>query len=354
MSVWYEGHARSASRSSQLIQTASIRSLIHGGILFFICVLPGCLSGPQTPTYGVSESDLLGGYCSSSASLEPIAFSPSPSSKNRESSARPANEVLSPQSEVISRIMGITELIQEIHTLKREEAQNIEGARERWLEARQQLSDFLLMTTLEISSVTAEADCEQTRTQHVATALTEALVKRVERQTLIAILGDAMIGVVAGGLSLGLLDTASAVAAIFGGLVTTGFGLAASFDGSEEQFQHERNLLRDIWEGSEESDLFPASVWAFLNAPSGEKGEGETTRREQLIADWRKHNWLGEPQSEIEERRVELFFGKGGTYGIEELNSRAQMLGLLKTYVGLMNQHLNKLIREVVRSRQMT
>ena len=163
--------------------------------------------------------------------------------------------------------MGITELIQEIDTLKREEAQNIEGARERWLETRQHLSDFLLMTTLDISSVTAEADCEQTRTQHVATALSEALVKRVERQTLIAILGDAMIGVVAGGLSLGLLDTASAVAAISG----DGFGLAASFDGSDEHVQHERNLLRDVWRRFRRmKSSFQLPFGLSVIAPSGE------------------------------------------------------------------------------------
>ena len=290
-----------------------------------ICVLSGCLSGPQKPTYGISESDLIGGYCSSSVSLN-SAVSPSvPFTPNQQIPDSPANDLLSPPSEGITQIMGVTSLVQQIERLKTEDAQGIEGARERWLEARQQLSNRVLLTILEVSSVTAEADCEQTRTQHVGTALSSALLKRVERQTLYAILGDAMIGVVAGALTLGLADTAAASAAILGGVVTTSFGLAASFDGSEETFRHERNLLRDIWEGPDESALFPPSVWRFLNSPVENTSNGET-KRERLIADWRKHNWLGEPQSEIEQQRVALFFGEGGTYGIEEFQIRAQML----------------------------
>ena len=317
-------------------------------VLLIIVLLSGCASGPQTPVHGLSESDLLGGFCSSSPPVDSTVFSSVPLRPAQQIPTSPVENRLSHRSEGISQVMGVASLVQQIDRLQTEDAQGIEGARERWVEARQQLSNRVLLTMLEVSSVTAEADCEQTRAQHIATALSTDLVNRVQRQTLYAILGDAMIGILGGALSLGGSTTAAAAADVFGGVVTTSFGLSAALADSQATFQHERNLLRDIWDGPKESALFPAPVWRFLNSPEEERGDGETTRRERLVADWHKHEWLGEPQSEMEQKRVALFFGDGGTYSVEEFQIRAQMLGFLKTYVNLMNQHLNALIREVL------
>ena len=319
-------------------------------VLLILVLLSGCATGPQTPVPGLSESDLLGGFCSSSAPVDSTIFSSPPLRPAQQNPGLPVETPLSLRSEGISQIMGVTGLIQQIGQLKTKDAQGMEGARERWVEARQQLSNRVLLTMLEVSSVTAEADCEQTRAQHIATALSADLIKRVQRKTLYAILGDAMIGILGGALSLGGSTTAAAASDVFGGVITTSFGLSAAFDDNEATFQHERNLLRDIWNGPKESTLFPAPVWRFLNSPEEDKGDGKTTRRELLVADWRKHEWLGEPQSETEQKRVALFFGDGGTYSVEEFQIRAQMLGFLKTYVNLMNQHLNGLIREVLSS----
>ena len=317
-------------------------------VLLMIVLLSGCVSGPQTPTHGISESDLLGGFCSSTPTVDPTFFSSVPLRPAQQTPDVPVENRLSLRSEGMSQIMGVTSLVQQIGRLKTQDAQGIAGAREGWVEARQQLSNRVLLTMLEVSSVTAEADCEQTRAQHVATALSTDLVSRVQRQTLYAILGDAMIGILGGALSLGGSTTAAAASDVFGGVITTSFGLSAAFADSQATFQHERNLLRDIWNGPKESALFPAPVWRFLNSPAENKGDREKTRRELLVADWRKHEWLGEVKSETEQKRIALFFGDGGTYSVEEFQIRAQMLGFLKTYVNLMNQHLNALIREVL------
>jgi hypothetical protein len=70
------------------------------------------------------------------------------------------------------------------------------------------------------------------------------------------------------------------------------------------------------------------------------------TRREAIVSVWRGR--LGPSGSETEQRRRELFFGRGGIYGVEELRHRADMLALLKAFVNLMNQELNLLFREAL------
>ncbi|MGE3979379.1 MAG: hypothetical protein AB7F94_17615, partial [Nitrospira sp.] len=50
----------------------------------------------------------------------------------------------------------------------------------------------------------------------------------------------------------------------------------------------------------------------------------------------------------LEQRRIALFFGEGGSYSIEDLRDRAAMLELLKTDVNLMSQDLERLMEEIL------
>lgn len=157
-----------------------------------------------------------------------------------------------------------------------------------------------------------------------------------------------MIGIVAGSLSLALEETASAIAALIGGTVATGFGSAAFFDTTEEEFRHDRNILQEVWKCPEEPLLFPVSVWRFLNRPLTE--DAERSLRETLIARWREDGRLGEPGSDTEQRRIALFFGEGGTYTVEDLRARAAMVDRLEADVNLMSQHLERRLQEVLTS----
>jgi hypothetical protein len=106
----------------------------------------------------------------------------------------------------------------------------------------------------------------------------------------------------------------------------------------------QRNLLQEVWEGPKQSSMFPASVWRFLNWP--QNGERLPSRRDVIVQEWKKR--LGEPGSEKESHRKELFFGEGGVYTVPELRHRAEMLDRLKASVRLMNQDLNLLFKETL------
>ena len=247
-------------------------------------------------------------------------------------------------------IIGVQDLLKELQALSRtipQESgqQEIDRSLLRRLQIRQQLSDRIALAAFEVSSTVAEAACEETRTDHLADALTEIRSHREEIGLLVAIVGDALIGVVAGALGLAAKNTASEIVAIFGGALAAGFGTAAIFVGGQYDFQHSRNLLRDLREGPEQSDLFPPTVWRYLNWPFK---EGRGTIRAHLLSHWRTEGRFGEAGSKTERHRLALFFENGGTYSIEELRDRAEMLDNLKAEISLMNQDFNLLLREIL------
>jgi hypothetical protein len=75
----------------------------------------------------------------------------------------------------------------------------------------------------------------------------------------------------------------------------------------------------------------------------------QRTLRENLIMRWQEEGRLGPPGSDTERHRIDLFFGTGGYYTMDELRERAAMLDLLETYISLMHQGLNRLIRELMK-----
>jgi hypothetical protein len=216
----------------------------------------------------------------------------------------------------------------------------------RLLWTRQQVIDRISLAAFDVSSTVAEIDCEESRADHVADGMQEVRQDRQERGLFLAIIGGALIGVVAGALSLAAQATASAANAILGGAISVGVGGAATvFLGGEHDFQHPRNHLRDIRDGSSGSEVFPESVWRYFNGPSWVL-PGETIRQ-ALLEYWKEEGRLGQTD-EVERRRIELFFGDGGIYGMKELRIRAEMLNHLKSEVLRIGQDLNNLLYEVL------
>jgi hypothetical protein len=66
------------------------------------------------------------------------------------------------------------------------------------------------------------------------------------------------------------------------------------------------------------------------------------------MASWRREGRLGTPGSKTAQKRSELFFGPGGSHTTSDLMARAQMLDMLRAMILIMNQHMERLIREVM------
>jgi len=321
-------------------------------LIIGILAVGGCATGE--PTLKVSPRDVSGAYCAPLFTVPAMTsrlrgLPPLPSVSDRP----PALDGLSLESRQIAEIIGVMDLVRETRALEAADAQLPDEAKHRLVEARQHLSDRFVMTFFEVSSVAGRVDCEATRANHVANALAEIKDQRVQRYAITAIVGDALIGIVGGAFTLVAKETAAGIADVLGGSFATGFGLAAGLTGGEHAFFHpeQTNLLRELWEVPQVPTMFPVSVWRFLNWPLSEDADYRT-RRDELVAEWRYDGLIGE-SSQLD-RRATLFFGTGGTYNIEDLRARAQMMEVIKTSLSVMMQYLYLLSQEVLNEQHVT
>ncbi len=328
----------------------------HAVLIIGIVVFGGCAT--TEPPLKVSPRDVSGAYCAprfilpslpSQLSSFPSAI---PSAFSSDSNGPRAPEGLSSESRQVAEIIGVLDLVRETRALEAQGPQLRDEAKHRLVEVRQQLSDRLMVIYFEVNSVVGRVDCEATRANHVASALTELRDQRARRYEITAIIGDALIGIVGGSLAVAAVkETAIGIVDIIGGSFATGFGLAAGFTGGEHEFFHpeKTNLLLELWDAPQAPTMFPGSVWRFLNWPLSKEAEYRT-RRDELIAEWRNDGLIDEPGKP--DRRATLLFGTGGTYDIDDLRARAQMLEVLKTSLNVMVQYLYLLSQEVLHHQQ--
>lgn len=323
-------------------------------LFLLVVLLPGCVTGLNVMATNDDEDSVTESHCEPATGVAPeVATVPEGDGAYRFNTtserprADPADLPFSPRARQVASIIGVHDLLEESHRLEEEMARGFEDVSLRFLQVRQELSDRLLLALFEANSIAAELECEKARTEDLASRLEEIRNDIQQRRTIMAILADSISGVFAGTFLLlgseilsGLIDLSGSVAAL-------GFGVAALGGDQAYELKHGRNLMADIWYGSESGRQFPGPVWRYLNWPVRETST--RSRRDNIIGSWRVR--LGKPGSKQERRRVELFFGDGGIYRINELRHRGEMLGLLKTHVKLMTQDLNLLFRETLHRR---
>jgi hypothetical protein len=217
------------------------------------------------------------------------------------------------------------------------------------LELRQSLTDRLLLTLFEVSSITAELVCERDRADQVADRMDEVDASLVKRLTLASIVIGGVAAIVSGGIGLaGGASTASDAVGVTGGLFAAVFGGTALFATSKQDFRHERNLLKELWEDPKESSVFSPAVWRFLQKRHQDRA---ISAREEVIRAWRQQGRLGEPGSAGEQQRTALIFGSGGIYTSTDLRARASMLETLEAHIQLLSEELELFLRELIQQR---
>lgn len=215
------------------------------------------------------------------------------------------------------------------------------------LKAREKLIGRILLAMEEVSSLSAEIECESDRADQIADRLQDEHSSRTKYETLGAIVVAGVAAIASGGAILAGATVAEAAAVIAGGSMAAGLGSLPLFAESHQEFAHPRNLLREVWEGPRTSTLFPPSVWRYLSRQPKAELDGSNYRAE-LIESWRQEGRLGEPGSAVEHKRIPLLFGDGGVYELQDLRARSAMLGLLSSTVQKMHQDLEMLIRQVL------
>lgn len=240
-------------------------------------------------------------------------------------------------------LIGVRAMIEELARLKKSgQRKSLE-----FIDLRQRLTYHLLLTMLQVSGTVAEINCERDRTDQVADRMDEVDTRRVKWLTLTSILIGGVASIVSGVVGLVSAPSAAGEATdVAGGVFESGFGGTALFTQSRQEFQHERNLLKEVWQDTDTSSAFPPTIWRFLRSKKNEQ-TGKLLR-EELITAWRQEGRLGAPGSSTEKKRRELLFGAGGVYTAPDLRARASMLETLQAEVTRINEELELLAHEVL------
>jgi hypothetical protein len=249
----------------------------------------------------------------------------------------------SPHAVRVAEVVGVLGIINDLS----QSTTPSPGERIDRLARRQQLSDRILLSLLEIASTTAEVVCERDRADQLADRIDEIDGSRVKQLTIASIIIGGVASIISGGVGLaGGISTAGEAADIAGGALASWFGVSALFAHSEVDFRHDRNILKELWEDPQQTDIFSPIVWRYLHrTPDSQAG----SPREEILNAWRQKGRLGEEGSDDETKRRNLFFGAGGRYASPELRARASMLETLEASLRLMHEDLEILVLEVLR-----
>jgi len=204
------------------------------------------------------------------------------------------------------------------------------------LESKQRIDHKINMTSLEVSAVASEMDCEEERTSQVANYLKAGESELESKLTVAAIVVGATGAIATGGVIKN--ETASNTVGIATGITEASLGLVMLFNNRKIDFYHERNALREVWNGKAISNSFPPSVWYYLNYQDPTKDT--VSVRMQIIDKWKN---FGQITEEDDLSVEQIYFGDGGKYTTEQLVNRADMYDQLESHITLMKQDLKSL-----------
>lgn len=200
-------------------------------------------------------------------------------------------------------------------------------------------------SSLEISSVAGEIDCEEERTGQVADFLSQKENETESRLTVASIIAGAA-GAIGTGLLLNSENNSDDYVQIAAGVAEAAMGMLILLNKRHISFTHTHNPLRDIWNGNETSQSFPASVWYYLSYYDPQKPDKHSYRY-QIISGWMDFGQIATARSSGKRELVDLYFGDGGNYTVNQLQNRANMLDQLESRIKLMKQDLRELAREL-------
>jgi hypothetical protein len=212
-----------------------------------------------------------------------------------------------------------------------------DGTPEAWRALASQLKQQVPYFELEVTTSRNQVDClgDQLTDIH-----TEVVRSRAAHTLTWSIISTLLSGI--GALASGIVDIKLtedlpvALITISAGVTSAGMAIIALNEPhAKVPLEHKRNVLRAIWRGRNESQLFPAFVWHMLQLPS----PGATlSPRDLLLHEWKNvidaHAKTPEERSEWEA----LLFGDGGIYQLEQLETREAFYNSLQQAIQSLHQ----------------
>lgn len=214
------------------------------------------------------------------------------------------------------------------------------------LELRQRINYRVNISSLDVSAIASEIDCEEERIEQIANFIQQKEGKLETNLTVAAIVTGAIGAILSGVIVINdVEDNRVEYVGITAGLSEVLLGSLLLVNKRKIIFKHDRNLLQDLWERKEVSSVFPPSIWYYLNYT--DPNDESVSVSEEIIDKWMKFGQLTDSKEKKKGKLIQLYFKDGGKYTSEQLINRANMHDQLESQINLMKQDLMLLSHEL-------
>jgi len=197
-------------------------------------------------------------------------------------------DTLSFEAQDTARRLGLWNTLETFDHLKQQRSAGTIGAAD-YIEARQNVIEAVIVISQEARTFVHFVEEEVARADGINAILAAKRARALKLNTYGDLLSGGISGMIGGALAIGdtnhlTYDTIDAVE----GLVQTILAVWSLHEqrGEKRLEKGIPNILSRLFEPEKgPSPAYPQSVWTFLNSPGT---EGGPTRREKLVADWKK------------------------------------------------------------------
>jgi hypothetical protein len=261
---------------------------------------------------------------------------------------------LSPEAAQVAEEIGVAPLLKRLESLPGGPPSDRSRVSLESLVVRQEITEKVLSTSLDIDSVNAVIDSEVEQIRGIRADLQ---ARRDKAQNIINIASIAT-GGVAGAITSAFQFKPSTVN--LGNAIGVGGGAGSAVlsivgmhmqGGRKSLGDSPRMLARFFGRQPEATEaipsVYPEEVWSYLNsAPANQANPG--TRREQLIVKWRSEGRINQDDSPKGKRRIEAAssnISELRKLSITEMSDRVAMLLDVRARVSLMKRGLSEILR---------
>lgn len=245
--------------------------------------------------------------------------------------------------------LGLMPLINEYLQLKNQIPLEQRAATPKLQSLRQDITDLVLTTMLEVQSVNAKINLEIAQGDDVRNYLEDKRDRAAKYNAIANIVAGTVSNVIGVALQTPPKwpELPGEVVELVGGTGQTGFGTLALMqqDGGKHALPTRANMLAKLFDRTVSPQAeFPPNIWAYLNSPV----EGSSiSKRNQLIQGWKTVGLLPDTKRGGYTRQVELLTGTAGSnyhLTIDLIQDRAIMLADLRAVLTQMDSNLLELM----------
>jgi len=263
---------------------------------------------------------------------------------------------LSPPARQATRIIGVEPLLSRLSSVSAAREPGAAGMSLEELSLHQQITEAVTVASLDIDSVVDQIDNERAQIVELQSILLARRQRAIGTTNLATLALSTGLGAVSGVLQFS--DTTKGAGNAIG-FAAGGLSTLLSFRSLRQQHSEGRpdwvfpNMLAPFFGDPQEHRLYPDDIWIYLNsAPAG--GSSQATRREQLLAQWRRAGRFPVDSSQSNSK-IALLTGTDASdkkLTMDLLSERAAMLADIRNEVSALKQVLAEILSSVRVSRE--